>query len=275
VVCLSLESVRKKSFDYFNIQHFERVWNLVDRSIGRRYMETGCRRAKADKNTKSSSLVTLKMCRHNIESGPSAQWHWNLCWTYDQSRYYMCRCVSSCSHTTGCVTRPKQTILIVDLTDFLVDTHKIICEHLTWKSLWVIGDITFLRECFTFFTCTRMSPLVRFRSTFCYVTCKNIWTKQDTVTYELPYTHDKQRQIDRQKRVFVWVEETYLLLNPGLPVFFSDTPHSFLPSVAWCSVWKTNLQGKLSITFWGTYWVSPRSSATTCLQVWSIFFFVP
>jgi hypothetical protein len=108
VVCLSLESVRKKSFDYFNIQHFERVWNLVDRSIGRRYMETGCRRAKADKNTKSSSLVTLKMCRHNIESGPSAQWHWNLCWTYDQSRYYMCRCVSSCSHTTGCVTRPNK-----------------------------------------------------------------------------------------------------------------------------------------------------------------------
>ena len=54
-------------------------------------------------------------------------------------------------------------------------------------------------------TCGRMSQLARFRGTFCCVTCRNIWTIQYMVTFELPYAHDKRSQIVRQKRVSVLV----------------------------------------------------------------------
>ena len=118
-------------------------------------------------------------------------------------------CVSVCvklqSHCWVC-DETKQAILIVDLADFLVGTHKSICEHVTWKHRWVIGDTILIHGCFTFFTpLCKDVQLVRFQGTFCYVTCRNIRTKQDMVTFELPYAHDKRSQIPRQKRVSVLV----------------------------------------------------------------------
>jgi hypothetical protein len=78
---------------------------------------------------------------------------------------------------------------------------------------------------------------------------QNIWTYVYTrQTYELVCTHDKHHQIDWQKRVSVLIPDQGMsgkhiclcnmfsidLLNPDLPVAFSVSPHSFLPSVTLC-----------------------------------------
>ncbi len=69
---------------------------------------------------------------------------------------------------------PFQNTEIVDLVDFLVGTHKNICEHVT-----------------------------HFPGTFCLVTYRKYMNKTRHVTYELPCTRDKRNQITRQKSVFV------------------------------------------------------------------------
>ena len=183
----------------------------------------------------------------------------------------MFRRSTSCSRTV-CV-ETKQAILIVDLADFLVDTHKSICEHVTWKRRWVIGDHILRHGCVTFFiplrakagkdVATRWLP-----ENFFPCRMQKYMNKTRHVTCDLPSAHDKHSQIARQMRVFVLVAvqarcqffslrhtlracacvkheclcrriscdtSTDLLPNPGLPVLFSDTLDSFLPSPALCS----------------------------------------
>ena len=60
----------------------------------------------------------------------------------------MFRSVSNYNHPPGCVTRPKKWFWSsISLTFY---THKRICEHVTWKRHWVIGDNFFLHGCVTF-----------------------------------------------------------------------------------------------------------------------------
>ena len=183
-------------------------------------------------------------------------------------------CVSVCvklqSHCWVC-DETKQAILIVDLADFLVGTHKSICEHVAWKHRWVIGDTILIHGCFTFFTpfrkdvATRSFPrnllLCRMQKYMNNTRHGDIWTSVRTrqtqpnspteacfrarssaseMTLLLTETHITSMCVWE-----TWMSvhhalnqcstSTYLLLNPGLPVFFSAAPHSFLLSVALCS----------------------------------------
>ena len=97
------------------------------------------------------------MCWPNIESGPSAL---TLMFHIRPSPMYVSVCVKLQSHCWVC-DETKQAILIVDLADFLVGTHKSICEHVAWKHRWVIGDTILIHGCFTFFTPFRKDVATR------------------------------------------------------------------------------------------------------------------
>ena len=196
-----MEMVRKKGLDLFKYSTF---WKGVKfgRSVNDKQMHGN--RVQKSRRRQECQELTSKMCWPNIESGPSAL---TLMFHIRPSPMYVSVSVKLQSHCWVC-DETKQAILIVNLADFLVGTHK-----RAYVNMWhenVAGSLE-TPSCFmdvlhsSHHTCARMSQLARFRGTFCHVACSNIWTKQDMVTYELPCAHDKCSQIARQKRVSVLV----------------------------------------------------------------------
>ena len=140
-----MEMVRKKGLDLFKYSTF---WKGVKfgRSVNDKQMHGN--RVQKSRRRQECQELTSKMCWPNIESGPSAL---TLMFYIRPSPMYVSVSVKLESHYWVC-DETKQAILIVDLADFLVGTHKSICEHVAWKHRWVIGDTILLHGCFTFFT---------------------------------------------------------------------------------------------------------------------------
>ena len=263
-----MEMVRKKGLDLFKYSTF---WKGVKfgRSVNDKQMHGN--RVQKSRRRQECQELTSKMCWPNIESGPSAL---TLMLHIRPSPMYVSVSVKLQSHCWVC-DETKQAILIVNLTDVLVGTHKSICEHVTWKRRWVIGDTILLHGCFTFFTpyvrkdvATRSLPRnflpCRMQQYMNKTWHGDIWTSVRTRQMQpnspteacfrarcsasemavlLTATHItgmcvRETWMSVHYDLNRYSTSTYFLLNPGLPVFFSAAPHSFLSSIALCSCWK-------------------------------------
>ena len=215
---------------------------------------------------------TSKMCWPNIESGPSAL---TLMFHIRPSPMYVSVSVKLQSHCWVC-DETKQAILIVNLADFLVGTHK-----RAYVNMWhenVAGSLE-TPSCFmdvlhsshhyvrkdvatrslprNFLPCRMQQYMNKTRH-------GDIWTSVRTRQMQpnspteacfrarcsasemavlLTATHItgmcvRETWMSVKYALNRCSTNTYLLLNPGLPVFFSSAPHSFLPSVAFVLWWK-------------------------------------
>ena len=264
-----MEMVRKKGLDLFKYSTF---WKGVKfgRSVNDKQMHGN--RVQKSRRRQECQELTSKMCWPNIESGPSAL---TLMFHIRPSPMYVSVSVKLQSHCWVC-DETKQAILIVNLADFLVGTHK-----RAYVNMWhenVAGSLE-TPSCFMDVlhsshhyvrkdVATRSLPRnflpCRMQQYMNKTWHGDIWTSVHTRQMQpnspteacfrarcsasemavlLTATHItgmcvRETWMSVQYALNRCSTNTYFLLNPGLLVFFSAAPHSFLPSIALCSCWK-------------------------------------